>query len=141
MVGVGRDLCGSPSPTLLPKQGHPEQAAQDVVQAGLEYLQRGSVSRQAQRCHLSLAPGRKRPLGAESHPVLFGTGSLSPSPSLFPAVLFGAKLLLGQTAVTTPRVWVSHRYDRAVPEQPVTSWLHSSNSSSSPCKMNPAFSP
>jgi len=22
MVGVGRDLCGSPSPTLLPKQGH-----------------------------------------------------------------------------------------------------------------------
>ena len=28
MVGVGRDLCGSPNPTLLPKQGHPEQAAQ-----------------------------------------------------------------------------------------------------------------
>jgi len=24
----------------LPKQGHPEQAAQDLVQAGLEYLQR-----------------------------------------------------------------------------------------------------
>jgi len=22
MVGVGRDLCGSSSPTLLPKQGH-----------------------------------------------------------------------------------------------------------------------
>ena len=40
MVGVGRDLCGSPSPTPLPKQGHPEQAAQDRVQAGLEYLQR-----------------------------------------------------------------------------------------------------
>ena len=40
MVGVGRDLCGSSSPTLLPKQGHPEQAAQDLVQAGLEYLQR-----------------------------------------------------------------------------------------------------
>jgi len=40
MVGVGRDLCGSPSPTLLPKQGHPQQAAQDRVQAGLEYLQR-----------------------------------------------------------------------------------------------------
>jgi len=36
MVGVGRDLCGSSSP----KQGHPEQAAQDLVQAGLEYLQR-----------------------------------------------------------------------------------------------------
>jgi len=40
MVGVGRDLCGSSSPTLLPKQGHPQQAAQDLVQADLEYLQR-----------------------------------------------------------------------------------------------------
>ena len=35
MVGVGRDLCGSSSPTLLPKQGHLQQAAQDLVQAGL----------------------------------------------------------------------------------------------------------
>ena len=35
-----RDLCGSPSPALLPKQGHLQQAAQDLVQAGLEYLQR-----------------------------------------------------------------------------------------------------
>ena len=40
MVGVGRDLCGSSSPTSLPKQGHLQQAAQDLVQAGLEYLQR-----------------------------------------------------------------------------------------------------
>jgi len=40
MVGVGRDLCGSSSPTLLPKQGHLLQAAQNLVQAGLEYLQR-----------------------------------------------------------------------------------------------------
>ena len=40
MVGVGRDLCGSSSPTLLPKQGHLQQTAQDFVQAGLEYLQR-----------------------------------------------------------------------------------------------------
>ena len=40
IVGVGRDLCGSSSPTLLPKQGHLQQAAQDLVQAGLEYLQR-----------------------------------------------------------------------------------------------------
>ena len=40
MVGVGRDLCGSSSPTPLPKQGHLQQAAQDIVQAGLEYLQR-----------------------------------------------------------------------------------------------------
>jgi len=29
MFGVGRDLCGSSSPTPWPKQGHPEQAAQD----------------------------------------------------------------------------------------------------------------
>jgi len=35
IVGVGRDLCGSSSPTLLPKQGHLEQAAKDLVQAGL----------------------------------------------------------------------------------------------------------
>ena len=40
MLGVGRDLWGSSSPTPLPKQGHLEQAAQDLVQAGLEYLQR-----------------------------------------------------------------------------------------------------
>jgi len=32
MVGIGRDLCGSSSPTPLPKQGHLEQAAQDLVQ-------------------------------------------------------------------------------------------------------------
>jgi len=43
MVGVGRDLCGSPSPTPLPKQGHPEQAAQDLVQVGLEYVQRRRI--------------------------------------------------------------------------------------------------
>ena len=40
MAGIGRDLCGSSSPTLLPKQGHLQQAAQYLVQAGLEYLQR-----------------------------------------------------------------------------------------------------
>jgi len=40
MVGVGRALCGSPSPALLLKQGLLQQAVQDLVQAGLEYLQR-----------------------------------------------------------------------------------------------------
>jgi len=40
MVGVGRKLWGSSSLTPLPKQGHLQQAAQDLVQAGLEYLQR-----------------------------------------------------------------------------------------------------
>jgi len=34
VVGAGRDLCGSSSPTLLLKQGHLQQAAQDLVQAG-----------------------------------------------------------------------------------------------------------
>jgi len=43
MAGVGRDLCGSSSLTLLPKQSHLQQAAQDLVQAGLEYLQRRSL--------------------------------------------------------------------------------------------------
>ena len=38
MVGVGRDLCRSSSPTLLPKQGHLEQAAQDLVQVRLRRL-------------------------------------------------------------------------------------------------------
>ena len=28
MFGIGRDLCGSSSPTLLPKKGHLQQAAQ-----------------------------------------------------------------------------------------------------------------
>jgi len=40
MFGVGRDLCGSSSPNPLPKQVPLQQAAQDLVQAGLEYLQR-----------------------------------------------------------------------------------------------------
>jgi len=45
MVGIGRDLCGSSSPTPLPKQGHLQQAAQDLVQAGFEYLQLQRESR------------------------------------------------------------------------------------------------
>jgi len=40
MVGVGRDLWGSPSPNPLPKQGLLEQVAQDLIQMGFEYLQR-----------------------------------------------------------------------------------------------------
>jgi len=40
VVGVGRDLWGSASPTRLLKQGHPEQVAQDLVQAGFEYHRR-----------------------------------------------------------------------------------------------------
>ena len=36
MFGVGRDLCGSSSPTALLKQGQLQQAAQDRVQAVFE---------------------------------------------------------------------------------------------------------
>ena len=40
MAGFGRDLWGSSSPTPLPKQGHLQQVAQDLIQVGSEYLQR-----------------------------------------------------------------------------------------------------
>ena len=43
IVGVGRKLWGTPSPTPLPKQGHLEQVAQDLIQAGFEYLQRRRI--------------------------------------------------------------------------------------------------
>ena len=43
-VGFGRDLWRSPIPTPLPKQGYLEQAAQDRIQAGFEYLQRRRLS-------------------------------------------------------------------------------------------------
>jgi len=42
--GGDRDLCRSSGPTPMPKQGHLEQAAQDLVQAGFEYLQRKRLS-------------------------------------------------------------------------------------------------
>ena len=51
MVGVGRDLCGSSSPTPLPKQGHLEQAPQDLVQVGLEYLQRSRLHNLSEQNH------------------------------------------------------------------------------------------
>jgi len=40
MVGFGRDLCGSSSPSPLPKQGLLQQAAEDLVRVDLGYLQR-----------------------------------------------------------------------------------------------------
>ena len=43
MVGVGRDLWGSSSPTPLPNHGHLKQAAQDLIQAGSEYSQRRRI--------------------------------------------------------------------------------------------------
>ena len=38
MFGVRRDLCGSSTPSPLLKQGHLKEAAQDLVQAGIESL-------------------------------------------------------------------------------------------------------
>jgi len=64
MVGVGRDLCGSSSPTPLPKQGLLQQAAQELVQASLEYLQRRRLH------HLpgQLVPGLRHPWSEEVLP-------------------------------------------------------------------------
>jgi len=73
MVGTGRDLCGSPSPTLLPKQGHPEQAAQGLVQAGLEYLQR--------RRHLLPPGGTSHPPGTRGAPPGSTLPAEPPSPA------------------------------------------------------------
>ena len=45
MFGVGRDLCGSPNPTPLLKQGHLQQTAQDLVQAGkMKLFTAGTIS-------------------------------------------------------------------------------------------------
>ena len=64
MVGVGRDLCGSSSPTLLPKQGRLQQAAQDLVQVGLEYLQR----RRLHNFPVQPVPGLRHPQREEVLP-------------------------------------------------------------------------
>ena len=45
MVGLGRDLCGSSSPTPLTKHGHLDKVAQGLVQVGFEYLQRRRYDR------------------------------------------------------------------------------------------------
>ena len=38
MVGVGRDLCGSSSPTPLLKQGHLRQASSEVIKCLVKLL-------------------------------------------------------------------------------------------------------
>ena len=68
MFQVGRDFCGWTSPTPLPKQGHLQQAAQDLVQAGLEYLQR-------RRLHN--LPGQPVPVLRQPVPVLCQAYKLS----------------------------------------------------------------
>jgi len=73
VVRIGMDLCGSSSLTPLPKQGHQEQAAQDLVQAGLEYLQRRRKTRwktEENKCfHLLLTP-EERPR-AKTHQTIY----------------------------------------------------------------------
>jgi len=64
MLGVGKDLCGSSSPTPLPKQGHQEQAAKDRIQAGLEYLQR----RRLHKLPEQPVPGHHHPQSEEVLP-------------------------------------------------------------------------
>jgi len=61
-------LAGTPGvtqPNPLPKQGHPEQAAQDYVQVGLEYLQRRLHSPSGQP-----VPGLRHPQREEVLPHL-----------------------------------------------------------------------
>jgi len=68
MVGIGRDLCGSSSPTLLPKQGHQDQATQDLVQMGLEYLQRRSLQCLWAACSSAPSPSEGRSSSSEEPP-------------------------------------------------------------------------
>jgi len=63
MAAVGRDLCRSSGPTPLPKQGHPEPAAQDLVQVGFEHLQRRIHSLSGQS-----GPGLRHPQNEELLP-------------------------------------------------------------------------
>ena len=67
MVGFGRDLCRSSSPTPLTKQGHLQQAAQDLVQAGLEYLQR----RRLHNLPGQPGPGLRHPQNGERERTLY----------------------------------------------------------------------
>ena len=77
MFEVGRDLCGSSGPTLLPKQGHLQQAAEDRVQAGLEYLQR----RRLHNLPGQPVPGLHHP---QSEEVLPHVQTETPSPPVHP---------------------------------------------------------
>jgi len=88
MVRVGRDLCGSSSPTLLPKQGHLQQAAQDLVQ--FQPSLAGSWKAQRLLFSYEFAAGQRRGLGWCPEPSAgarlscggsagVGAASLSPS--------------------------------------------------------------
>ena len=70
MVGVGRDLCGSSSPTPLPKQGHVEQVAQDLIQVGSEYLHRRRIHNLSGQPVPVLHHPQSKVLPQRSHPSL-----------------------------------------------------------------------
>jgi len=52
MFRIGRDLCGSSSPTTLLKQGHLQYAAQDLVQKKLNMIQQCSLTAQKAKRNL-----------------------------------------------------------------------------------------
>jgi len=63
MVGVGRDLWESSSSTPLPKQGHLQQAAQDLVRVGFKSPQRRRLhSSSGQRVSVLRHPQREEVL-------------------------------------------------------------------------------
>ena len=67
-------------PNPLPKQGHPEQAAQDLVQAGLEYLQR----RRLHNLPGQPVPVLRHPQSEEIHRDHPCTRTLLPHPPICP---------------------------------------------------------
>jgi len=92
MVGLGSDLCRSSSPTPLPKQGHLQQAAQDLFEAGVENLQRrrvNNLSGNLSQCSVTLR-GKKFFLMFRQNFLCF---SLCPLPLV---------LLLGTTEKSLP---------------------------------------
>ena len=106
MFGVGRDLCGSSSPTPLPKQGHLQQAAEDLVQEGLEYLQRRRLHNlPGQYDHSDWKP---RPAIPPSSPQIFGAVSaVSQRHRLEPSVWWRQRccVLWGGTQCPSPCLW------------------------------------
>jgi len=93
MVRDGRDLCGSSSPTPLPKQGHPEQAAQDRVQAGLA----GVIS--SQKAHFQVQSAGAVLLTGLLPVSMFLTGLRWPRVQQILRCLTSAELFLRVTSV------------------------------------------
>jgi len=92
MVELGRDLCGSFGPTPLPKQGHLQQAAQDLVQAGLVFplllfLLEAQIRCQDKSCDHTICP------------LVLGTGPLEVDG--VPSLSHGKEAVSGQERLNT----------------------------------------